>query len=86
MDTPDSRERIAVHISGRVTGHRRLAKVSRPSSRGGRALTTLLLCRSKAFRNLIARGDLIGSAVLVGIGFALIALAPAKQIASASAA
>jgi hypothetical protein len=33
----------------------------------------------QAFRNLIARGELIGSAVLVVIGVALIALAPAKQ-------
>jgi hypothetical protein len=33
----------------------------------------------QAFRNLIARGELIGSAVLVFIGVALIALAPAKQ-------
>ncbi len=33
----------------------------------------------QAFRNLVARGELIGSAVLVVIGVALIALAPAKQ-------
>jgi hypothetical protein len=33
----------------------------------------------QAFRNLVARGELIGSAVLVVIGAALIALAPAKQ-------
>ena len=33
----------------------------------------------QAFRHLIARGELIGSAVLVIIGVALIALAPAKQ-------
>jgi hypothetical protein len=33
----------------------------------------------QAFRNLIARGELIGSAVLVVIGVALIALAPATQ-------
>jgi len=33
----------------------------------------------QAFRNLVARGELIGSAVLVIIGVALIALAPAKQ-------
>jgi hypothetical protein len=33
----------------------------------------------QAFRNLIAHGELIGSAVLVIIGVALIALAPAKQ-------
>jgi len=33
----------------------------------------------QAFRNLIAHGELIGSAVLVVIGAALIALAPAKQ-------
>jgi hypothetical protein len=32
----------------------------------------------QAFLNLIARGELIGSAVLVVIGVALIALAPAK--------
>jgi hypothetical protein len=33
----------------------------------------------QAFRNLIARGELVGVAVLVIIGVALIALAPAKQ-------
>jgi hypothetical protein len=33
----------------------------------------------QAFRNFIARGELIGSAVLVVIGVVLIALAPAKQ-------
>jgi hypothetical protein len=33
----------------------------------------------QAFRNFVARGELIGSAVLVIIGVALIALAPAKQ-------
>ena len=33
----------------------------------------------QAFRNLIARGELIGSVVLVVIGVALIALAPATQ-------
>jgi len=33
----------------------------------------------QAFRNLISRGELIGSAVLVVIGAALIVLAPAKQ-------
>jgi len=32
----------------------------------------------QAFRNLIARGELIGSAVLVVIGVVLIALAPGK--------
>jgi hypothetical protein len=34
----------------------------------------------QAFLNLIARGELIGSAVLVIIGVALIALAPAKSL------
>lgn len=33
----------------------------------------------QAFRNFIARGELIGSAVLVVIGVVLIALAPGKQ-------
>jgi len=33
----------------------------------------------QAFPNLIARGELIGSAVLVVIGVALIALVPAEQ-------
>ena len=33
----------------------------------------------QAFRNLVARGELVGSAVLVVIGVALIVLAPAKQ-------
>jgi hypothetical protein len=40
----------------------------------------------QAFRNLIARGELIGSAVLVVIGVALIALAPAKSADRVSAA
>jgi drug/metabolite transporter superfamily protein YnfA len=38
-----------------------------------------VLMAGQAFANLIARGELIGSAVLVVIGVALIALAPAKQ-------
>ena len=33
----------------------------------------------QAFRNLVQRGELIGVAVLIVIGVALIALAPAKQ-------
>ena len=33
----------------------------------------------QAFQNLVARGELIGSAVLVVIGVVLIVLAPAKQ-------
>jgi hypothetical protein len=38
-----------------------------------------MLMAGQAFANLIARGELIGSAVLVIIGVALVALAPAKQ-------
>jgi hypothetical protein len=38
-----------------------------------------VLMAGQAFANLIARGELIGSAVLVVIGVALIVLAPAKQ-------
>ena len=38
-----------------------------------------MLMAGQAFAGLIARGELIGSAVLVVIGVALIALAPAKQ-------
>lgn len=34
----------------------------------------------QAFRNLIAQGELIGSAVLIFIGVLLISLAPEKQI------
>src|SRR6267143_5868485 len=37
------------------------------------------LMAEQAFRNLIARGELIGSVVLVVIGVAFISLAPAKQ-------
>ena len=37
-----------------------------------------ILMAGQAFAGLIARGELIGSAVLVVIGVALIALAPAK--------
>jgi hypothetical protein len=40
----------------------------------------------QAFRNLIARGELVGVAVLVVIGVLLIALAPAKLVARVSAA
>jgi hypothetical protein len=36
------------------------------------------LMAGQALANLIARGELVGSAVLVAIGIALIALAPAK--------
>ena len=39
----------------------------------------------QAFANLIARGELVGSAVLVVIGVALIVLAPAKSVERASA-
>jgi hypothetical protein len=38
-----------------------------------------ILMAGQAFAGLIARGELIGSAVLVVIGIALIALAPAKH-------
>ena len=38
-----------------------------------------ILMAGQALANLIARGELIGSAVLVIIGVALIALAPVKQ-------
>ena len=38
-----------------------------------------ILMAGQAFAGLIARGELIGSAVLVVIGIALIVLAPAKQ-------
>jgi len=38
-----------------------------------------MLMAGQAFAGLIARGELIGSAVLVVIGVALIALAPPKQ-------
>jgi uncharacterized protein DUF6632 len=38
-----------------------------------------MLMAGQAFANLIAHGELVGSAVLVVIGVALIALAPAKQ-------
>jgi hypothetical protein len=37
------------------------------------------LMGTQAMRNMVARGELIGVAVLVVIGVALIALAPAKQ-------
>jgi large-conductance mechanosensitive channel len=40
----------------------------------------------QAFRNMISRGELIGVALLVIIGIALIALAPAKQPAARTAA
>jgi hypothetical protein len=45
-----------------------------------------VLMAGQAFANLIARGELVGSAVLVVIGVALLALAPAKSVERASAA
>jgi hypothetical protein len=44
-----------------------------------------ILMAVQAFAGLIARGELVGSAVLVVIGVALIALAPAKQTAEKTA-
>jgi hypothetical protein len=38
-----------------------------------------MLMAGQAFARLIARGELIGSAVLIVIGVALIALAPGKE-------
>ena len=38
------------------------------------------LMGTQAFRNMVARGELIGVAVLVIIGAVLIALAPSKQL------
>jgi hypothetical protein len=43
------------------------------------SLVHAMLMAGQAFANLIARGELIGSAVLVVICVALIVLAPAKQ-------
>jgi hypothetical protein len=45
------------------------------------SLAHAVLMAGQAFANLIARGELIGSVVLVFIGIAFIALAPAKQSA-----
>jgi hypothetical protein len=45
-----------------------------------------ILMAVQAFAGLIARGELVGSAVLVVIGVALIALAPAKSVGRVSAA
>jgi hypothetical protein len=45
-----------------------------------------ILMAAQAFAGLIARGELVGSAVLVVIGAALIALAPAKSVGRVSAA
>jgi hypothetical protein len=44
-----------------------------------------ILMAGQAFANLIARGELIGSAVLIAIGVALIVLAPAKSVERVSA-
>jgi hypothetical protein len=44
------------------------------------------LMAGQAFANLIEHGELIGSAALVIIGVALIALAPSKSVGRASAA
>src|ERR1700687_4379185 len=43
------------------------------------------LMAGQAFANLIARGELVGSVVLVVIGVALIVLAPAKSVERVSA-
>jgi hypothetical protein len=40
----------------------------------------------QAFRNMISRGELVGVALLVVIGVALIALAPARQVAAQTSA
>jgi hypothetical protein len=45
------------------------------------SLVHAALMGTQAMRNMVARGELIGVAVLVVIGVALIALAPAKQLA-----
>ena len=45
-----------------------------------------VLTAGRAHANLIARGELVGSVVLVVIGVALIVLAPSKSIERASAA
>jgi hypothetical protein len=39
---------------------------------------------TQALRNMIARGELVGVAILIVIGVALVALAPAKQPAAAA--
>jgi hypothetical protein len=56
------------------SAHRSLIAFTAWSSFAHAAIMSL-----QAFRNFIARGELIGSAVLIIIGVALIALAPAKQ-------
>jgi hypothetical protein len=43
------------------------------------SLVHAVLMGTQAMRNMVARGELIGVAVLAVIGVALIALAPAKQ-------
>ena len=43
------------------------------------SLAHAALMAVQAFRNFIARGELVGVAVLITIGVALIVLAPAKQ-------
>jgi hypothetical protein len=50
------------------------------------SLAHAVLMAGQAFANLIARGELIGSVVLVVIGIAFIALAPAKSVERVSAA
>jgi hypothetical protein len=45
-----------------------------------------MLMAGQVFANLIASGELVGSAVLVVIGVALIVLAPAKSVERVSAA
>jgi hypothetical protein len=63
------------------SAHRRLIAFAAWSS-----FVHAALMAGQAFANLIARGELIGSAVLVVIGVVLIALAPAKLVARVSAA
>ena len=48
------------------------------------SLAHAALMGTQAMRNMVARGELIGVAVLIVIGAALIALAPAKQPTSSS--
>ena len=46
------------------------------------SLAHAVLMGGQALRNIVARGELIGVAVLVVIGAVLIALAPAKQLSA----
>jgi hypothetical protein len=68
--------------SGHPSSSKELHLIANNIAASPDGLSLRLLCfgvDDQALRNMISRGELIGVAILVVIGTALIALAPAKQ-------